>query len=95
MRLNNIESSFHPCDIYRDYPRGVPRGGQNVLKLIAETDARSVGDSHPYCYLSAYICLLLFYAYRASVNGSIAVLGVRSTLCIFLTSVSNVVLFLC
>ena len=47
MRLTSIKSSYHPCDIYRDYPRGVPRGGQNGL--IAETDARSVGDSHPPC----------------------------------------------
>jgi len=41
MRLTSIESSFHPCNIYRDCPTGVPRGGQN------ETDVRSVGDSHP------------------------------------------------
>jgi len=36
---------------YRDCPMGIPRGGKSVPRLIAETDARSVGDSHPSCWV--------------------------------------------
>jgi len=41
MRLTSIEFSFDPCNIYRDSPRGVGY----------PADARSVGDSHPSCFI--------------------------------------------
>ena len=45
MRLTSIESSFHPCNIYRDCTRSVPSGGQNVQKLTHVPLALS----HPSC----------------------------------------------
>jgi len=48
MRLTSIESSFHPTAIDQEAYQGEVK---MCLRLIAETDTRSVGDSHPFCFV--------------------------------------------
>jgi len=52
MRLTSIESSFYPCEFTAIVPGAYPWEAKICLRLIAETDARSVGDNHPSCWLS-------------------------------------------
>ena len=47
MLLISIESSFHPCEFTAIVPGAYPGEAKMWLRLIAETDAHSVGDSHP------------------------------------------------
>ena len=46
LNIGETDKVFFTLMTYSDCPRDVSMGGQNV---IAETDARSVGDSHPFC----------------------------------------------
>jgi len=47
--LTSIESSFHPCEFTAIVPGSYSGWAKMCLRLIAEIDARSVGDSHPSC----------------------------------------------
>jgi len=59
MRLTSIESLFIHMTFTAIVPGAYPGEAKMCLKLIAETDARSVGDSHPFCTFVFDPCLFL------------------------------------
>ena len=44
----SIESSFHPYDSYRDFPRGVTRGGKNVSDSLEIAKCRYISQTIKY-----------------------------------------------
>ena len=52
MHLTSIEFSFDPCNIYRDCPRGVPRGNQNVVTKSSRVLLKTSHSKPIYRYIS-------------------------------------------
>ena len=51
-RLTSIEFSFDPCNIYRDCPRGVPSGQQNVVTKRSRVLLKTSHSKPIYRYIS-------------------------------------------